>query len=136
MTVKDLSDLPQWAQTQLKSKLEFPVKIPLETPLPITPKPRTYPEKDFMFQVIKLASLTDWLVYHTHNSKHSTPGFPDLAMVKDSHLLFAELKAPNGKLTPEQKKWLEALSKVERVSSHLWKPHDWQTIENQLSKQI
>jgi VRR-NUC domain len=124
MVVKDLSDLPQWAQNQIRTKLEQPV-----TP---TPKPRHYPEKDFMHSVLELVNLMGWLSYHTHNSKHSSPGFPDLVMVKDTHLIFAELKSDNGKTTPDQKKWLEALSKVETVSSHLWKPQDWEKIEGKL----
>ncbi len=93
---------------------------------------RGTPEKDFMQQVITLAQLNGWLCYHVFDSRKSSPGFPDLTMVRGSRLLFIELKSEKGKATPEQAHWLEALSKVETVSTYLWRPSSWQQIEEVL----
>ena len=35
-------------------------------------------EKEWMRQITTLASLNRWRVYHTFDSRRSTPGFPDL----------------------------------------------------------
>jgi hypothetical protein len=45
--------------------------------------PRAGPtEKQFMAQVIQLARLRKWLVYHTHDARRSVAGFPDLVLVR------------------------------------------------------
>jgi hypothetical protein len=89
----------------------------------------TISEKNFQAQVVQLAKLCGYEVYHTFDSRRSAAGFPDLVMVKNHHLVFAELKRQDGRLSMPQKQWLEALSRVEKVSSHLWRPSDWQTLE-------
>jgi VRR-NUC domain len=96
----------------------------------------TITEKAFQHSVLELAQLTGWLTYHTFDSRRSQPGFPDLVMVKDSRLLFVELKREEGKPSPEQTKWLETLARVEKVSSHLWKPSDWPRLERMLKAEM
>lgn len=66
-----------------------------------------------------------WLFYHTHDSRRSHPGFPDLALAKDQRLIFAELKSQKGRLRPEQKLWLDALGQIPGVDVFLWRPADW-----------
>ena len=39
-------------------------------------------ETQLQSAIIELARLTGWLVYHTHDSRHSAKGFPDLCMVR------------------------------------------------------
>lgn len=92
----------------------------------------TITEQAFQQNILELAHLTGWLTYHTFDSRRSQPGFPDMVMVKDSSLLFVETKSEKGKPSPEQMRWLEALRNVERISSHLWKPTDWHTLEHVL----
>ena len=49
-------------------------------------------EKEFMAQVIQLAQLCGWRLYHTHNSQRSVGGFPDLLLLRGRSLVVAELK--------------------------------------------
>ena len=49
-------------------------------------------EDDLQGRLVETGRLCGWLVYHTHNSKHSAAGFPDLVMVRDGKLLAIEVK--------------------------------------------
>ena len=94
-----------------------------------------------MAQVKQLAKLWGWIVYHTHDSRRSDPGFPDLVLVRGGRIIFAELKREDGKLTTDQKEWIFQLEQVqEKVSSapastgcnfrvYVWRPSDWPVIE-------
>lgn len=39
-------------------------------------------EKQFQQHIIHLATLHGYLTYHTHNSRRSNPGFPDLTLIR------------------------------------------------------
>ena len=92
-------------------------------------------EKQFQAQILQLANLTGWLTYHTHDSRRSQAGFPDLVLVRPPVVLFAELKSEGGRLRPEQEAWLEALGGCETVGARLWRPSDWPEIEEILCNQ-
>lgn len=100
-------------------------------------------ERDFQLAVMQLAKFQGWLTYHTFNSRHSEPGFPDLVMVRDGQLIFAELKVGKNKPTEAQKMWGDALRAVENrtdeglakiVEYHLWTLDDWPKIERTLER--
>jgi hypothetical protein len=94
---------------------------------------RLFPsEKALADAVRKLARAHGWLYYHTHDSRHSPAGYPDLTLVKGTRLVFAELKMPGQRPTVEQRQWLDALRQVERVEMYLWTPEDWPIIEETL----
>ena len=95
-------------------------------------------EADFQSQVIAYAQLRGWKVAHFRTVKtvrkdgsvrYMTPvqadgaGFPDLCMVRNGVVLFAELKREQGKVEPEQEEWLAELG------GYLWRPGDWKAIE-------
>lgn len=90
-------------------------------------------ERDFQAQVTKLARLAGWKVYHTHDSRRSAPGFPDLCMVKPPHVVFVELKRDGGKLSEAQEDWLAMLGKCDHVHSFVWRPEMWNAIERVLT---
>ena len=75
------------------------------------PAPQFKSEKRFQDAVVQLAQLSGCLVYHTYDSRRSTPGFPDLVILRDDLLIFAELKTEKGKLSKYQANWLDALKR-------------------------
>jgi hypothetical protein len=81
-------------------------------------------EEHWQNDVIEAAQLFGWRIYHTHDSRRSQPGFPDLVMLRDRVAIFAELKTDRGRLTPEQRDWLEALDQCDQIKVRLWRPGD------------
>lgn len=81
-------------------------------------------EKDFMEAVKAEAKRNRWLLYHTHNSRKSEAGFPDLILLRETRIIAAELKAEDGKTTAAQDKWLEAFMSA-RVEVYVWRPKDF-----------
>jgi hypothetical protein len=69
-------------------------------------------EKELQQTIVDTARLLGWMVYHTHDSRRSEPGFPDLVLVhpKRGRLMFVECKSATGRVTPEQTAWLDALA--------------------------
>ena len=88
-------------------------------------------EKAFMAQVLQFARLRGWLCYHTHDARRSTPGFPDLVLVRD-RVLWVELKTDAGKLRQEQVDWLVRLHSA-GAETFCWRPRDWEEIERELT---
>ncbi len=96
-------------------------------------------EKLFMQMVMDAARTLGWMVYHTHDSRRSEPGFPDLVMVwgkgeQNNRIIFAELKSKKGKLTKEQEAWLKALAQNPGVDVFVWRPHEWDDILLELTR--
>jgi hypothetical protein len=80
----------------------------------------TRPERIYQRQIVELATLLGWRHYHTLNSKDSDAGWPDLVLLRPPRLLAVELKGPRGRLTGEQRSWLEMLSEC-AVETHVWR---------------
>lgn len=93
---------------------------------------RAITEKEFQTSVLMFADLRGWSTYHTFDSRRSAPGFPDLVMVRDHDLIFAELKSEAGRVTATQADWLERLHVVNAVHARLWRPSSWPSIEKVL----
>jgi len=85
-----------------------------------------------MQAVIELALYAGWLVYHTHDSRRSQAGFPDLCLVRGKRLIFAELKVGKNRVTKEQRRWIEGLREARQVV-YVWTPSDWHAIEQVLA---
>jgi hypothetical protein len=88
-------------------------------------------EQSFQQQVIDLALLRGWRVYHTWTAVNSPKGFPDLVMVRRPRVVFAELKREDREATPEQQAWLDDLRACGQ-ETYLWKPSDWPTVSRVL----
>jgi hypothetical protein len=117
-------------------------------------------EKQFQDKVVAYAILNGWLVHHvkpgmtgrgqwlTNVQGHT--GFPDLVLAHPGRwdnnpprgpvrpqVIFAELKAENGRLSDNQKKWYVTLGEI-KLWNHdllveLWRPSDWPRVEALLS---
>lgn len=107
-------------------------------------------EAAFQQQVIQLAGFYSWRVYHTHDSRRSQKGFPDLVLVRGAELIFAELKTDKGRVRPEQQEWIQALQAVSEelvldleqldhvsaasVDVYLWRPRDFDELHARLAR--
>jgi hypothetical protein len=87
---------------------------------------KTMTEKQLQAAIVGAAQRLNWLVYHTHDSRRSQPGFPDLVLVHVTRkvTLFRELKTMRGKVTTEQQQWLDALTNAGQDAA-VWRPNDW-----------
>lgn len=90
-------------------------------------------EHVFMGQVVQFARLCGWRVYHTHDSRRSEPGYPDLSMVRRGRHVYAELKSASGKPTAAQVEWLDLLRACPGHEVYLWRPCDWDEIQRVLA---
>ena len=102
-------------------------------------------EADFQRAVMDLAHWHRWRVVHVRNVAvlqrghtvyqvpyEGAPGLPDLVMARGGRVLLAELKTDRGRVTPDQQAWLDAAGEHGR----LWRPADWQTIQNELGRKV
>lgn len=94
--------------------------------------PRQRPEQEWQETVIAGAQLLGWRCYHTFDSRHSVPGYPDLTLFHPVHgVLFVELKAPNGRLTEAQRDWGRTITEA----GYCWMvayPDDWDELQDRL----
>jgi hypothetical protein len=83
----------------------------------------TISEAEFQRRVMIVASQLGWLFYHAYDPIADEAGFPDLVMTRRGRVIFAELKTEKGKVSDEQRKWLELLSMCPKpVEVYLWRP--------------
>ncbi len=66
-------------------------------------------EAQLQSTVIEIMRWKGWSCYHTHDSRRSEPGYPDLTAVRDSRLMFVEFKTEKGRMRPAQIEWLNML---------------------------
>ena len=92
-------------------------------------------EREFQAQVIAAAEAQGWLCYHTHDSRRSQPGFPDLIMVRGYRMVALELKVGRNKPSPAQLGWLAALREVWQVDALWAKPDDWDNLMELLKRE-
>lgn len=97
-------------------------------------------EAGFQAAVVQLAELHGWRWWHDNDSRRNKSGFPDLVLVRDGVLIFAELKSETGRVSPAQTEWIGALEAVAMsgiegvVEVHVWRPRDWESIVKVLSR--
>lgn len=87
-------------------------------------------EGELQTNVVDTVQKLGGLTYHTHDSRRSASGFPDLVIVfpRSGGLLFVELKSATGRVSADQQRWLDALGTVRLTTVrevHLWRPSDW-----------
>lgn len=80
-------------------------------------------EAAFQTHVMAIARTLRYRFYHTHDSRRSPAGFPDLVMVRPRRLVFAELKRERGRVSQEQTQWIFELQGA-GAEVYLWRPSD------------
>lgn len=83
---------------------------------------------------MRLASTRGWTYYHPPDNKpingkiqQVVAGFPDLVLVKNGTLVFAELKKETGKTSLEQDEWLAVLAACGN-KCYVWRPSQLQEV--------
>lgn len=95
-------------------------------------------EQAFMREIRQMAALYGWLCYHTHDSRLSPPGFPDLFMARpapaeEGPVYAWECKTATGTLTKEQGLWLTALH-GKRIDARVVRPAHFDDLLRLLSR--
>lgn len=99
----------------------------------VSPRKRSTPTKPkqseagFLTTIRAMAKGFGWATYHTHDSRRSEAGFPDLVMTRRPRVIFAELKKDGKKPTAAQQAWLTEL-KACGQESYCWTPADLEEI--------
>jgi hypothetical protein len=96
------------------------------------PGPPALSERAFQAAVVRVATSYGWACYHTHDSRRSPSGFPDLVCVRDHVCLAWELKTADGVVTLQQAHWLRLLGQVTQVEAGVYRPEDWAIIVTRL----
>ena len=96
-----------------------------------TCKPGDPCEACFQQQVVDLAKLHGWEVWHTHDSRRSREGWPDLAIVRGGRALFREIKRGGQMPSQHQRRCLHMLEAA-GLDADVWRPSDWPAIEKTL----
>jgi hypothetical protein len=112
--------------------LELAGEVPLPPPVDLDAS-----EKQFQADVVKYAKRCGWEdVYHTFNSKRSSPGFPDCVFGRQHrapHLMVAELKVGDNEPTDDQQRWLNYFL-LAGVPTYVWRPEHWPDIKRILEE--
>lgn len=81
-------------------------------------------EADLQRNVEQALDTFGYRRYHTHDSRRSQEGFPDIVAIRDKLITVAELKSQKGELSRAQREWLYLFhSAGARV--FIWRPRDW-----------
>lgn len=88
-------------------------------------------EKEWQTLVVSLCRTLGYMTYHTHDSRRSNPGFPDLVIVGHGHVIFAELKTDKGRVRPKQMEWITELQH-NGAEAYIWRPHNYDNIRGYL----
>lgn len=80
-------------------------------------------EREFQSQILELLQYNRWACYHTHDSRRSEAGYPDVTALhaRTGDKFVAELKTEKGKATPAQLEWLARFEAC-GIDSYLWRP--------------
>lgn len=85
--------------------------------------PATMTEAEWQLLLVEYAHLRGWWIYHTHDSRRSQPGWPDLVLLRPPEALFVEVKSASGRVSPEQAEVLQQLMRCD-LEVHVWRPAD------------
>lgn len=94
------------------------------------------PDSEAAFQQ-QITNLATWygftLQYHTHDSRRSNPGWPDLVLCRPPEVLFIEVKTAKGRIRPEQQEWVDSLVAC-GLEAMIIRPADFDQIHERLAR--
>lgn len=91
------------------------------------------PEKAWQAQVVELAQLYGWWVYHPYDSRRSEPGWPDCTFARVPEFFLAELKTDRGRLSPAQRRCIALLLSC-GLEVNVWRPRDFEAVHARLRR--
>lgn len=103
-----------------------PTEVPQAARLAaLTARAGTITEAQLQGTVEQMATVLGWRWYHTYRSDRSPKGFPDLVMIHpgQTRTIWAELKSERGRLTREQRAWINDLDTA-GAEVYVWRPVD------------
>lgn len=80
-------------------------------------------EEQLQRAITDLCDLLHLKWHHETDSRRSKAGFPDLVICGPRGVIFAELKAPKGRVKPAQQEWIDALHAAGQMA-YVWRPDD------------
>lgn len=92
-------------------------------------------EAAFQKQVVQLAEMCGWLVFHNPDSRMVRAGLPDLLLIGDGIVIFAELKTDGGRLRPDQVTTIRRLVRADQLV-YVWRPRHFDAIKAVLTQHI
>lgn len=111
--------------------------------------PDSETEKELQAKILRVAKEFGWQRNHVFRAKLEdgtwrttcAPGWPDLTLAHPmwGRLLILEVKGPNGRLTPDQKRWLVTFQQVAAncpgfVHAYAVAPRDWPAVQRLLTR--
>jgi len=101
---------------------------------------RQISEREWQSHVCKIAELKGWRYYHPPDNRpvngiiqKVVAGFPDLCLIKNGRMVFAELKRERGNVSVQQESWMRAISKC-GIEVYVWRPSNLNEVVAILSK--
>lgn len=106
----------------------------------------TQTEREFQASVLTYARMMGWKAFHdnatnaprrcsgcgsTRALPRNAPGMPDLILIRRPRIVWAELKSERGRLSDDQKAWIEEL-RASGQAVYVWRPSSWQEVERVL----
>lgn len=91
-------------------------------------------EAAFQDKVVRFAIDAGWLVNHTYRSRvgsgawrttTTSPGFPDLLLLKAGRMVVLELKMPGNHASDDQNRWVATFQTIAGVEAYVVYPADW-----------
>lgn len=98
-------------------------------------------EAEFATRIEDTANLLHLRWHHETDSRRSKAGFPDYVIVGPYGILFLEIKATKGRVSPQQQAWIDDLAKAEPandvdsqpcVLAYVAYPKDWSQVLSDL----
>lgn len=100
-------------------------------------------EAEFAARIEDTLNMLRLRWHHETDSRRSKAGFPDYCIVGPYGVLFLEIKADKGRVTPQQQAWIDDLTKAEPandvdsqpcVIAYVAYPKDWPKVLSDLKR--